>query len=135
MEVPPIGFLLIAPKPAHVCSKTSALSESLTRDQEDQMKYAEQQIMNEVIVHMGKYDGSYRDWYTGVAADAKVRLFNDHGVKEAGDAWICRQCVNEDAARQIERYFIKKGCKGGTFDEEQSTLTFYAYMIKPHTRQ
>jgi hypothetical protein len=132
---PLICFLLIVPKLADVCSKTSALMESLTRNQEDQMKYAEQQIMNEVIVHMGKYGGNYQDWYTGVAGDAKARLFNDHGVKEAGDAWICRQCVNEDAARQIERYFIKKGCKGGSVDEEQSTLTFYAYMIQPHTRQ
>jgi hypothetical protein len=99
------------------------------------MKYAEQQIMNEVMVHMGKYDGNFQDWYTGVAADAKATLFNDHGVNEAGDPWVCRLCVNKDAAREIERYFIKKGCKGGDVDEDQSNRTFFAYMIQPHTRQ
>ena len=99
------------------------------------MKYAEQQIMNEVIVHMGKYDGNYLDWYAGVATDAKAKLFNDHGVKESADAWICRQCGNDDAAREIERYFIKKGCKGGPVGEEKSSRYFYAYMIQAHTRQ
>jgi hypothetical protein len=99
------------------------------------MKYAEQQIMNEVIVHMGKYDGKYQDWYAGVATDAKTTLFNDHCVKESADAWICRQCVNNDAAREIERYFMKKGCNGGPVGEEKTTLFFYAYLIQPHTRQ
>jgi hypothetical protein len=99
------------------------------------MKYAEQRIMNEVMVHMGQYGGSYQDWCAGVAGDAKERLFTDHGVKEAGDAWICRLCVNEDAAREIERYFVKKGCKGGTVYEEQPSRTFYAYKIQHHTRQ
>lgn len=99
------------------------------------MKYAEQQIMNEVVTHMGQYGGRYQDWYAGVADDAKARLFNDHGVIESGDAWICRLCASDTAAREIERYFIKKGCKGGPVDEEQSTRTFYAYIMQPHTRQ
>jgi hypothetical protein len=95
----------------------NALMETLTRNQEDQMKYAEQQIKNEVMLHMGEYDGGFQDWYTGVAVDAKAKLFTYHGVKEAGDAWICRQCANDDAALQIERYFIKKGCKGRTLND------------------
>jgi hypothetical protein len=99
------------------------------------MKYAEQQIMNEVFVHLGRYDGHYPDWYVGVAADARTSLFSDHGVNETGDAWICRQCGSNDAAREIERHFKKKGCKGGPVEEEQSSRFFYAYMIKPHTRQ
>lgn len=107
----------------------------MTYDPEDKKMYAEQKIMNEVALHMSKYGGNYQDWYVGVAADAKTSLFNDHGVKEINDAWICRQCVNDVAARQIERYFIKKGCKGGPVGEEKSTLFFYAYMIQPHTRQ
>jgi len=97
--------------------------------------YSELQIMNEVRIHMGKYGGKFQDWYAGVAANAKEKLFNDHGVKETGDAWICRQCVNDVTARQIERYFMKKGCKGGPVDEEESTRFFYAYMMQPHTRQ
>ena len=75
--------------------------------------YAEQLIVNEVMAHMSKYGGKYQDWYAGVADDAKTRLFTEHGVNESGDAWICRQCVDDVTARQIERYFMKKGCKGG----------------------
>jgi len=114
---------------------TSVLRESLTYNLEEQKMYADQQIMNEVVVHMGKYAGKYQDWYAGVAADPKASLFNDHGVKETGDAWICRECANNVTARQIERYFMKKGCKGGPVGEEKSTRFFYAYMIQPHTRQ
>ena len=99
------------------------------------MMYAEQKIMCEVAVHMSKYSGNYQDWYAGVATDAKARLFNDHGVKESGDAWICRQCVDDVAAREIERYFMKKGCIGGPVGEEKSIRYFYAYMIQPRTRQ
>lgn len=99
------------------------------------MMYAEQKILNQVITHMGKYDGKFQDWYAGITADTRTRLFNDHGVKESGDAWICRQCVNNAAAREIERYFIKKGCNGGIAGEEKSDLFFYAYLIQPHTRQ
>ena len=99
------------------------------------MLYAEQKIMCEVAVHMSKYGVNYQEWYAGVAADPKARLFNDHGVNETSDAWICRQCGNGAAAREIERYFVKKGCKGGLVDEEKSNLYFYAYMIQPHTRQ
>jgi hypothetical protein len=99
------------------------------------MMYAEQQIMNEVVVHMGKYGGKFKDWYVGVAADPKIRLFIDHGVKESGDAWICRQCASNVAAREIERYFIKRGCKGGPVGEEKTTMFFYAYMIQPQTRK
>ena len=97
--------------------------------------YAEQLIVNEVITHMSKYGGKYQDWYAGVADDAKARLFNDHGVKESGDAWICRQCDDDVTARHIERYFMKKGCKGGPVAKEESTRTFYAYIMQPHTRQ
>lgn len=99
------------------------------------MTYGEQKIMCEVAAHMSKYGGNYQDWYAGVAADPNATLFNDHGVKENGDPWISRQCVNNLSARQIERYFIKKGCKGGQVGEEKSDLYFYAYMIQPHTRQ
>lgn len=97
--------------------------------------FSEQQIMNEVIVHMTKYDGKYQDWYAGVTADAKAMLFSHHGVKESSDAWICRQCDSNVAAREVERYFMKKGCKGGPVGEEKSTRYFYAYMMQPHTRQ
>jgi hypothetical protein len=91
--------------------------------------------MNEVMTHMGKYGGKYQDWYVGVTADAKVSLFKEHGVKESDDAWICRKCADDVSARQIERYFMKKGCKGGFVDEEKSTRFFYAYRMQPHTRQ
>jgi hypothetical protein len=122
-------------KPADQLQFKSVLTNLFPVNLEDQKMYAEQIIMNELISHMKKYDGKYQDWYAGVTADAREMLFSHHGVKENGDAWISRRCVNNVAAREIERYFMKKGCKGGAVSEEKSILYFYAYMIQPHTRQ
>jgi hypothetical protein len=97
--------------------------------------YAEQKLTHLVALHMSQYGGNYQEWYVGVSADPKGSLFNDHGVIEAEDPWISRRCISNVAARTIERYFVKKGCKGGQADEDTSALYLYAYMIRPHTRQ
>jgi len=97
--------------------------------------YAEQKLTHTIALHMSQYGGNFQEWCVGVSADPKATLFNDHGVIEAEDPWISRQCINNAAALTIGRYFVKKGCKGGRFDEDKSALYLYAYMIKPHTRQ
>jgi len=91
-----------------------------------------QQVVRDVEAYMVKF-GAYREWYAGVAADPRARLFNDHNVQEKSDAWIYRQCESDDAARQVEQYFLAKGCQGGTGGGGQGTRSFYAYKIQPHT--
>lgn len=94
-----------------------------------------QQVVRDVEAYIAKNGGAYRDWYAGVAKDPRARLFNDHNVQEKGDAWIYRDCDSDDAARQVEQYFLAKGCKGGPGGGGQGTRYFYTYKIKPHTVQ
>ena len=47
-----------------------------------------QKIILDIKSYVAKNGGAYSQWYIGVTADPKQRLFNDHAVKETGDAWI-----------------------------------------------
>ena len=50
----------------------------------------------------------------GIAASPRDRLFNDHNVREKGDAWIFREATSSAVAREVESYFIDvKGTRGG----------------------
>lgn len=94
-----------------------------------------QQVVNQTEGYMAKFKGRYSDWYAGIAADPKQRLFNDHGVDEKYDAWVYHHCGTDDLARAIEHYFLDKGCKGGPGGGDEATHFFYAYKTAPHTRE
>ena len=71
-------------------------------------------IMDIIKDFINKSGGSYSKWYVGVADNPYARLFNEHGVKEKSDAWICRTASSSEAAREIELYFIEVlGTDGG----------------------
>jgi hypothetical protein len=73
----------------------------------------------------------YSQWYAGVAADPKDRLFSQHGVRES-DWWIVRRRANAEAARQVAQFLLKLGCDGGLDDDEASTAV-YAYRKQEQT--
>lgn len=93
------------------------------------------QVAIEIQNHMNQCGGSYREWYVGIASDVRKRLFMDHNVHEKGDAWIFRDCGMDMVARSVEKYFIDKGCDGGSGGGDQTTKYVYAYRKAPHTRQ
>src|SRR3972149_6905015 len=80
------------------------------------------------------HGGGSRAWYVGIAASPRDRLFNDHCVREHGDAWILRDAGSESAARQTESYFLTLGCRGGDGGGSCQTCYVYAYKMAPHTR-
>jgi predicted GIY-YIG superfamily endonuclease len=60
-------------------------------------------IAREIQDYIKNCGGKYSDWYVGIAADPRKRLFTDHQVKEKGNFWIfSRECPNSDIAREIE---------------------------------
>ncbi len=79
--------------------------------------------------------GSYSGWYVGIASDARDRLFNGHGVREHGGAWILRDAGSEAAARRIEQYFLSLGCRGGPGGGDWGSRYVYAYKVTPLTRE
>jgi hypothetical protein len=94
-----------------------------------------QQIIQEIAAHVQKCGGSYSQWYSGIAADAEARLFNDHNVDKQRDAWIYRQCASSSEARDIEDYFVQRGMKGGPGGGDSTTKSVYAYKITNSTRE
>ncbi len=92
-------------------------------------------VIKEIKAYIIDNGGRYRDWYVGIASDARDRLFNAHAVKEQGDAWIYRQCESSDNARDVEDYFIALGAAGGPGGGDYTTTYVYAYKIASHTKE
>jgi len=90
-------------------------------------------LISEIEAHLASCGGTYPQWYVGIAADVRDRLFNGHAVKQEGDAWIYRQCDTSAVARAIEDHFVSLGLKGGPGGGDSSTRFVYAYKIAAHT--
>jgi len=92
-----------------------------------------QTIINDIKNHINKNGGSYSDWYVGIAKNPRDRLFQDHNVRQSGEAWIFRQAESETIARQIEDYFVNTlGTDGGT-GGGVSPDHVYAYKKTSHS--
>lgn len=94
------------------------------------------EIVNDIKAHIRACGARYwSEWYAGIAADARQRLFSDHNVLEQGGAWIYRQAINEQTARDAEAELLELGCKGGPGGGDGSTDRVYAYKITATTRE
>ena len=86
------------------------------------------QKMNEILSYVHSLGGNYSDWYCGIAADARDRLFNGHRVSEKSGHWIFRNFGNSEVGRSIEKYLIESlGFDGGSGGGDLSTVFVYAY--------
>jgi hypothetical protein len=85
------------------------------------------EIVADIENHVRFCGGTYSQWYIGIAANPKNRLFVAHAVKEKGDAWIYRECANSETARVIEQFFISRGMDGGVGGGDSSTKCVYSY--------
>ncbi|MFZ0963163.1 MAG: hypothetical protein WAO35_20055 [Terriglobia bacterium] len=90
-------------------------------------------IVADIESYVGRNGNTYSQWYVGIASDARQRLFNDHAVKEKGDAWIYIPCGTSGVARAVERYFLSQGMEGGIGGGDDSSDHVYAYKIGSHT--
>ena len=98
------------------------------------MRTKANQIVAEIEAHIKNCGGTFRQWYVGIATDARDRLFNDHRVREKGDAWIFRPAGTHQMARKIEDHFVNRlGTRGGAGGGGNTTCSVYAYRIAPHT--
>lgn len=98
------------------------------------MASSESEIKQNVLGYIWGYGGIYSSWYVGVSEHPKDRLFNEHGVKEKGDAWICQRTSSAETARRVENYFIDLlGTDGDSGGGDTDAVFVYAYKKKPHT--
>ena len=99
------------------------------------MAYSKDKAISEIDSYVANNGRNYSQWYVGVAANGRQRLFNDHSVKEGGDAWIYCQCTDSDVARAVERYFLAQRMKGGSGGGDDKSDYVYAYKIAAHTSE
>ncbi len=75
----------------------------------------------------------YGAWYAGITNNPDRRLFQEHCVSKNGPWWIWREAMDDGAARAIEDYFLRLGCKGGAGGGESDCVYVYAYLIRQDT--
>ncbi len=93
------------------------------------------QIVQAFQVYMRQNGGAYGAWYCGVAADPRKRLFQDHNVSEQFGQWIYQDALSDTAARQVEQYFLARGCKGGPGGGDGDTRYAYLYKVTSQTKE
>ncbi|MBI5068689.1 MAG: hypothetical protein HZB56_10655 [Deltaproteobacteria bacterium] len=93
------------------------------------------EIIEEIKAYVGNSGAkTWDEVYVGISKDARIRLFNGHGVSEARDSWILRQADSSEAAREVEEYFLKVlGADGGPGGGDDSADFVYAYRKAAHT--
>jgi hypothetical protein len=92
------------------------------------------EIIADLETHVAKFGGVFGEWYVGITADPKKRLFSEHRLRSSGDAWISRRAVDDLQAAEVQEYFktVRKtqgGSKGTLHD-----VYVYAYKMKSHTK-
>jgi hypothetical protein len=95
-----------------------------------------QQVINVIHAHMAKYPSTKNpNWYVGIAADARERLFSGHSVDEKNGVWIYELADSSNVAREVETAYHNAGCKGGPGGGDNSTDKVYAYVITSTTKE
>lgn len=94
------------------------------------MATSEEQLRTDILLYINGYSIAYSQWYVGIAADARDRLFRGHAVDEKNGVWIYGTATSSDVARRVERYFLDVvGTGGGPGGGDDKTNMVYAYRI------
>lgn len=92
-------------------------------------------IIGDIEDYIGCNGGVWREWFVGVTAAPKDRLFKQHKVRQQGDAWISRLAQDEHDAHEVAEYFITtRKTRGRHGDPRHADLYVYAFKLKEHTR-
>jgi hypothetical protein len=92
------------------------------------------EIVTDIKFYIANHGGRYRDWYVGVSADAKDRLFQGHKVDKEKDMWIYRRAVSSTVAREVEDHLVNMlGIDGGPGGGDDNADMVYVYKKGVHT--
>ena len=97
------------------------------------MAKTKQEIISDIKNYIGN---NFSNWYIGIAADPRRRLFIDHNVDKENGRWIFREALSSNEARDIEIYLIDNfRTKGDSGGGDNTTRVVYAYLITSTTRE
>lgn len=77
----------------------------------------------------------YNEFYIGVTNDAARRLFQEHNVDKEHSWWIYRTAENSEIAREVEKYYLDLGMRGGPGGGDDSARMVYCYVVTPTTTE
>ena len=92
------------------------------------MANSRNQVIAEIDAYMQKFNYTNSNWYVGIAADPRDRLFNDHNVDEENGIWIYREALSTYDAREIERAYLATGHDGGPGGGDDNSVFVYAFV-------
>lgn len=92
-------------------------------------------IVREIERFVESRGSAPEQWYVGICADARARLFGAHQVlPETGD-WIHRVTPSDDVARAVELRLRAAGMDGSTStDDDPCGMAVYCYRKTRNTR-
>lgn len=94
-----------------------------------------QTIIDALEDFMRKNGQQYNQFYVGIAKDPVDRLINGHSVTENIPNLYWTAPLHTEIIRVIEKYFLDKGCKGGSGGGNYDTNYIYTYLITNTTRE
>lgn len=92
-------------------------------------------IITEFESFMGKYGQYYNQFYIGITDDPRERLVSGHGVNNQIPHLYTTDPLPTQTVRNMEKYFLQKGARGGTGGGTGTTMYLYVYLITQSTRQ
>lgn len=92
------------------------------------MSMSAQEAYDEIVAHIQQQGAEFSRWYSGITEDIKDRLHGAHKVPEKNHWFIHRKCVNEEAARAVEKALLDNGCDGGDGGGDDDAVHVYAYL-------
>ena len=91
------------------------------------------EVIADIEEYMESCGGELDEWYVGIAAKPRKRLFDDHSVDEDNGNWIFVPATSSAVARRAEKYFLDRGAQGGPGGGDEDTRFVYAYRITMET--
>jgi len=89
-------------------------------------------LIKRIQLYMSKFDGSYSDWYIGIARDLDEGLFKLHKVDESG-IWISFGADTDEIAKKVETHFLNKKTDGNPVKLDEGVRMVYAYKKNSKT--
>ena len=86
-------------------------------------------IITAIDAYMRKFQYKNSDWYVGIAADPRDRLFNGHTVDEENGIWIFEPATSDSVARDVEQAYLDTGHDGGAGGGDEGSIYVYAFVM------
>ena len=65
------------------------------------MRRNQSDIIEDVLAHIGQWDGEFSEWCVGTAKDSHGSLFGPHGPESAAEGLIYREAYTPYAAAEV----------------------------------